>query len=747
MRFNKKGFTLVELLAVVVILGIIMTVSIPMVSRWINRSKGESMEAQKQTLLLAGQSYAQNNSKVLPKSIGETKLIKAVDLKKANYLKDNLTDSEKKDCMEKSFVRVYKYDKNGYSYSAFLYCGEDEVPETITGVEPSISIAFKGENLTDEVLQDVSNSGFVVTIEGGKKDGKNLGIDGYTYSVSVKYAGTGEIVEIFNSGSLNGGGREKLVIEKSLGDYTNVTTLSEFMITVEAYNRDGGYKKVTGNSKYGDNTPPVCGDIEGQAGENEWFKTPHTSTISVKCKDEANGSGCTKEVFTKSWNTEAENGNITIKDNAGNTTECEVRVHHDWTYPNLVVTAFVRNSDGSKGTQVGSITANNSSRTQTFSNYTNSYGTNHWLNLANFPNGIVYEVTVSDNIHAYHGQWYYNNSGISEFNASNLNSMNTGSSKTFSPSDSQTSVSLSAEGIRRARYELTDKAGNKVVVNIEANIDRTNPGCVSSGGSSSWTNNKRTLTGTCSDSMSKCQGNITKDFTEQQNSSTRSPGTVYDNAGNSYKCPGNQTVKIDKTPPTCSYKKLTINSPDGITAELICNDDFSGLSTCPCKYHDSLNANIRDSCLAGAGLKKTTSYTVKDIAGNTGSCSIPVEEYQASDYRTRTCRTFNTCQTASCGTNCCHDPYRCCTTICRKTCSSNLVDVPCHNDPACPGHWSYYNSESCSTCYTDYCNCTCAHRDCGCAAYNPWLGWREMWADVPCTNTDIKDCRFRKQYR
>ena len=52
MKYNKKGFTLVELLAVVVILGIIMTISLPAVSRWIDRGKKESDESQKKTLVM-----------------------------------------------------------------------------------------------------------------------------------------------------------------------------------------------------------------------------------------------------------------------------------------------------------------------------------------------------------------------------------------------------------------------------------------------------------------------------------------------------------------------------------------------------------------------------------------------------------------------------------------------------------------------------------------------------------------------
>ena len=39
---NKKGFTLVELLAVIVILGILLTISIPAASNYINSTRRES---------------------------------------------------------------------------------------------------------------------------------------------------------------------------------------------------------------------------------------------------------------------------------------------------------------------------------------------------------------------------------------------------------------------------------------------------------------------------------------------------------------------------------------------------------------------------------------------------------------------------------------------------------------------------------------------------------------------------------
>ena len=102
--------------------------------------------------------------------------------------------------------------------------------------------------------------------------------------------------------------------------------------------------------------------------------------------------------------------------------------------------------------------------------------------------------------------------------------------------------------------------------NQTVKIDKTAPSCSNSGGNSSWTNKNVTIKGTCSDSGgSGCRSNASKTYTSNTNTTTASPGTVYDNAGNSAVCKADRTVKIDKSPPTCtssggnsSWKNTTI---------------------------------------------------------------------------------------------------------------------------------------------------------------------------------------------
>ena len=101
---------------------------------------------------------------------------------------------------------------------------------------------------------------------------------------------------------------------------------------------------------------------------------------------------------------------------------------------------------------------------------------------------------------------------------------------------------------------IEDNAGNKTTCTgtVNAFIDQTPPKCISSGGSDAWTNNSRTLIGSCTDGESGCKGNASWLINWQGSWTNLSPGTVYDNVGNATVCPADQTVRIDKTAPTCT---------------------------------------------------------------------------------------------------------------------------------------------------------------------------------------------------
>ena len=163
------------------------------------------------------------------------------------------------------------------------------------------------------------------------------------------------------------------------------------------------------------------------------------------------------------------------------------------------------------------------------------------------------------------------------------------------------------------KWTIEDNIGNKTECSQLVNtfVDKTAPVCVSSGGSDTWTNASRTLTGTCSDQDSGCVSNVSKDYTTQTEVYNQSAGTVYDKAGNSTVCPANQTVKIDKTAPSCSSSGGSSSwTNDSRTLVGTCSD--SGGSLCVGNASWYINWEGEWSNLSPG--------KVKDNAGNETQC-------------------------------------------------------------------------------------------------------------------------------
>lgn len=61
MKLNNKGFSLVEVLAVVVILGILATIMVPIVGSVINKNKEDNLNNLKKSLVSAAKLYVSDN--------------------------------------------------------------------------------------------------------------------------------------------------------------------------------------------------------------------------------------------------------------------------------------------------------------------------------------------------------------------------------------------------------------------------------------------------------------------------------------------------------------------------------------------------------------------------------------------------------------------------------------------------------------------------------------------------------------
>ena len=538
-KINKKGFSLVELLAVVVILGILAAVGLGVTSNLIDRANKDKMDSQKNIVTMSAQTYMQNNKNLVPKIIGESINVKISDLRSSNYLTEDIKNTKGESCMEKSYVRVYKLSNSEYTYTTFLYCGSEEVPREEELPKPEVDAKFSDSSgdIENDKLNNVSDAYLYIELKAAtdaeiqqyKNQGTDIAIDGYSFTIFVTKDGKKQ--EAYNSGSLSGGRQEKLLINKKLKDYIDVTGVTQVSLQVTAINTIGGVTNINKTSgeagkteitDYEDTIPPQCVKPASPYVEGDWLNKNEYNTTKLERKltvgcDDGLGSGCIRNYFTMSWPNDddklgAEFVYIEVKDNAGNISlhndDCMFRVNVDIQTPEATVTAYVGKQSSSNTTNAladktsGSnllkktIKASDSKTSVSIAgnDYDKLVGNNtdtKWMNNEKFPHGVVYKIDLKDNIRLDKWTWQTNAAYINSSKASNylkVSSSNPEASSGEIPQDEAHGMTIFhgstkdtiyvrflTEGMRYGVLTIYDKAGNKVEIKIAANIDRTAP--------------------------------------------------------------------------------------------------------------------------------------------------------------------------------------------------------------------------------------------------------------------------------
>ena len=539
MKKNNKGFSLVELLAVIVILGLIAAIGIGATSYLVDKAKKDKTDSQKNTIIMSAQTYMQNNKNLVPKIIGESKIIKISDLRSANYLTEDIKNDKGESCMEKSYVRVYKLSNSEYTYTTYLYCGSEEIPAEQDVPTPKVVAKFSDSSgeIKDEKLNNVSdgylyiemNAATEEEIEEYKNQGMDIAIDGYSFTIFEIIGGRKH--ESYNSGSLSGGREQKIVINKRLNDYIDVTGVTEVSLEVTAINTLGGITNTTttigergevSSSIYDDNIPPKCVKPASPYTEGDWLNKSEYNTTKVQRKltvgcDDGLGSGCIRNYFTMSWPNDedtkgAEYVYIEVKDNAGNVSlhneDCMFRVNVDIETPEAEITAFAGMASDINTNQALSnkitgpsilskkTTVNDKKTINTieFSDYKKLVNNNtdiEWMNNENYPNGVIYKIELKDNIRLDKWKWETNAGYINSTKDSKylkVSSSNPDANSEKVPQDEEHGMDIFhgsttdtvyvrflTEGMRYGVFTAYDKAGNKIEIKIAANLDRTPP--------------------------------------------------------------------------------------------------------------------------------------------------------------------------------------------------------------------------------------------------------------------------------
>ena len=114
---KKKGFTLIEVLATVVILGILVLLTIPIISSNIQKTKTRAYESQVKAINSAARKYMTRNTHLLPDENNPESIIQLVSIAVAGLIEDNienpLTGGTMNGCVKVSYNKnneVYFYE-------------------------------------------------------------------------------------------------------------------------------------------------------------------------------------------------------------------------------------------------------------------------------------------------------------------------------------------------------------------------------------------------------------------------------------------------------------------------------------------------------------------------------------------------------------------------------------------------------------------------------------------------------------
>ena len=709
----KKGFTMVELLAVIVILGILAVAGIVGVQRLIDRSKQEEQIQYSKTLKMAAESYYQANQSQLPKAIGEKKRIDAATLKSKNYLKSDIKDTNGKTCMGNSYVEVYKETTTKYSYKAIV-CGKGKTPEEKT--EPVVERIYFTDSTGargQAVYKNVRAAKIIIKINGGTtEEGEELEIDGYSYAISVKKQGSDIRTEVYNTGTLSGNGYRKISIDRNVTDFIDVSGVTELYAKVTVRNSAGNTTESNTDAEgtYNDKDRPVCkGLLTDEVKEDDWidkdrYLSGERRTVTVKC-DDGKGSGCLRERFSRSWPNEeqktgAEYGYVQTEDNVGllsvdnnyltdhpcdkglKENDCRVRVNVDIESPTIKVEGAYKRKNSTTNEKEGENRLTNKKEvTDKSANTTGAIASNEyttktlnegWMNNNNYPNGVVYEINLSDNIHLASWTWETNQAYATDTNSEkykkvSLENPDHASGKIEKTSEDSINcgkqnktiyVRLAGEGKRKGVLTVYDQAGNKTSVTIAANIDRTAPPVpkdmtYSPNIIETWTNKEIKATVPTANQTDKESGNTTlSGWNYFQYNVTRYNGNTVsakkgelvfnkdlegknelqfrscDKAENCSKYSSAVKIWVDFTKPKCD---VTLSTPgkngngwqgigENATVTATCNEEegsfHSGCVTKP--FSKEYNSNTYTSAAGAQGIGKGGS--VKDKAGNVQDC-------------------------------------------------------------------------------------------------------------------------------
>ena len=634
---DRKGFTLIELLAVLVVLSVILSISVPKIMdvRYESSKKAFTNDVDE----LQGIAQLEYNNKK------EARLYNFEDGNQTNVVNEEDKLNFKGDNPGDGYIKIYSNGDIEYELTSrdHVFCASKEVGDRKGKIEKCKDPTIEKFTLNLSAVTTTNSIRVTVVPKDGEKDAI---INEYYYQLD-----DGKVISSNKASHLY----ENLKAEEN-------GKLKDYIIKVKACTKNGkceentitvklkpiseiGYKfspKDWSLEKTITFTYPEIKNVYGQIiGKNEvstdggkTFKIYRGSitvdkdtTIVARITDGTNSLKSTAITLSQFDHTAPTITNVT-----GNPDK--------WTNQNVTLTVNGAKDKGDNNVEPGSGLADaaysfdggatwQASASYTFKENKSGIVIKVRDKLGNIYTHSSIAITKIDKTAPTCGNWIGQNTTWTKNNITVYAQCASDSGSGCKTSQSSGVLITGTTRTKRVSDVIEDNAGNKTTCTgtVNAFIDQTPPKCISSGGSDAWTNNSRTLIGSCTDGESGCKGNASWLINWQGSWTNLSPGTVYDNVGNATVCPADQTVRIDKTAPTCTSSGGSDAWTSGSRTLVGTCSDTGGSN---CKGNVSWFINWQGNWT------KLSPGTVYDNAGNFTACpanqTVRIGQYADIDY-------------------------------------------------------------------------------------------------------------------
>ena len=150
----KKGFTLVELIGVIIVLGLIALIALPPILNAIREKESEISEASEEIIYNATSLYVSDNSNSFPKTNGNTFCVTLDTLTQGDYLPDVVYDAVSGDEVLLTNMVEVKYEQDRFSYNLNNECVEKIIKTELIEI---LLEQYNPDNTTG-LVQDETNS-------------------------------------------------------------------------------------------------------------------------------------------------------------------------------------------------------------------------------------------------------------------------------------------------------------------------------------------------------------------------------------------------------------------------------------------------------------------------------------------------------------------------------------------------------------------------------------------------------------